>query len=55
MANPIARENLIESKRVRDNRILRKQNHQAVKEVEDIQKKATNRAERRKALKNKKK
>jgi hypothetical protein len=54
-ANPIARENLIESKRVRDNRMLRKQNHQAVQEVENIQKKATNRAERRKALKNKKK
>lgn len=54
-ANPIALENMKESNSVRETRKLRKENRDAVNEIEKIQKKATSRTERRNALKNKKK
>jgi len=54
-ANPHALENMKEAQQLRENRRIRKENKIATDEIEQIQKKTMNRAERRKALKNKNK
>ncbi len=53
-ANPVAVENIKESERLRHDRQLRKENREAVAEVEKIQKKQESRSQKRKALKKKK-